>query len=97
MTQPYLMNHRAVQRTVSLAACPARFGKQLRLIVYVRKHLTMVPLVLLAPACIIILTTFALSILGDRLRDRVDPTFRGQSPTALWAAGNKPPPGGKAR
>ena len=43
---------------------------------YGREYLTTAPWVLLAPACTIILTTFAVSILGDWLRDRLDPTLR---------------------
>jgi peptide/nickel transport system permease protein len=43
---------------------------------YGREYLTTAPWVLLAPACSIILTTFAVSILGDWLRDRLDPTLR---------------------
>jgi peptide/nickel transport system permease protein len=43
---------------------------------YGREYLTRAPWILLAPAAIIVLTTFAVSVLGDWLRDRLDPTLR---------------------
>jgi len=41
-----------------------------------REYLTTAPWVLLVPARTIIITTFAVSVLGDWLRDRLDPTVR---------------------
>jgi peptide/nickel transport system permease protein len=43
---------------------------------YGREYLTRAPWILLAPASVIVLTTFAVSVLGDWLRDRLDPTLR---------------------
>ena len=43
---------------------------------YGREYLTRAPWILLAPAFAIILTTFAISLVGDWLRDRLDPTLR---------------------
>ncbi len=43
---------------------------------YGREYLTRAPWILLSPAAIIVLTTFAVSVLGDWLRDRLDPTLR---------------------
>ncbi|WP_338151013.1 ABC transporter permease [Neoroseomonas soli] len=43
---------------------------------YGREYLTRAPWILLAPAFTIILTTLAISLVGDWLRDRVDPTLR---------------------
>ena len=43
---------------------------------YGREYLTRAPWILLAPAFTIILTTLAISIVGDWLRDRLDPTLR---------------------
>ena len=43
---------------------------------YGREYLTRAPWILLAPAFTIILTTLAISIVGDWLRDRMDPTLR---------------------
>jgi peptide/nickel transport system permease protein len=43
---------------------------------YGREYLTRAPWILLAPAAVIVLTTFAVSVLGDWLRDRLDPTLR---------------------
>ncbi|MEO3475958.1 ABC transporter permease [Roseomonas sp. CAU 1739] len=43
---------------------------------YGREYLTRAPWVLLAPSITIVLTTLAVSILGDWLRDRLDPTLR---------------------
>ncbi|MGX9966991.1 ABC transporter permease [Roseomonas sp. F4] len=43
---------------------------------YGREYLTRAPWILLAPAFTIILTTLSVSLLGDWLRDRLDPTLR---------------------
>ena len=43
---------------------------------YGRDYITRAPWIMLAPAATIVLTTLAVSILGDRLRDRLDPTLR---------------------
>jgi len=43
---------------------------------YGREYLTRAPWILLAPAFTIVLTTFAVSLIGDWLRDRLDPTLR---------------------
>jgi peptide/nickel transport system permease protein len=43
---------------------------------YGRDYLTRAPWILLAPSAAIILTTLAISTLGDWLRDRLDPTLR---------------------
>ncbi len=43
---------------------------------YGREYLTRAPWILLAPAFTIILTTLSVSLLGDWLRDRMDPTLR---------------------
>jgi peptide/nickel transport system permease protein len=43
---------------------------------YGREYLTRAPWILLAPAVTIVLTTLAVSLLGDWLRDRLDPTLR---------------------
>lgn len=43
---------------------------------YGRDYLTRAPWILLAPSSAIILTTLAISTLGDWLRDRLDPTLR---------------------
>lgn len=43
---------------------------------YGREYLTRAPVALLAPSITIVLTTLSVSILGDRLRDRLDPTLR---------------------
>ncbi|PZW43103.1 peptide/nickel transport system permease protein [Humitalea rosea] len=43
---------------------------------YGREYLTRAPWILLAPAFIIVLTTFSVSLIGDWLRDRLDPTLR---------------------
>jgi len=42
---------------------------------YGREYLTRAPWILLAPSCVIVLTTLSVSILGDWLRDRLDPTL----------------------
>jgi peptide/nickel transport system permease protein len=43
---------------------------------YGREYITRAPWIMLAPATTIVLTTLAVSILGDWLRDRLDPTMR---------------------
>ncbi len=43
---------------------------------YGREYLTRAPWILLAPATTIVLTTLSVSILGDWLRDRLDPTLK---------------------
>ncbi len=43
---------------------------------YGREYLTRAPWIMLAPAAVIVLTTLAVSIVGDWLRDRLDPTLR---------------------
>jgi len=43
---------------------------------YGREYLTGAPWILLAPASVVVLTTLSVSILGDWLRDRLDPTLR---------------------
>jgi len=43
---------------------------------YGREYLTRAPWIMLAPAATIVLTTLAVSIVGDWLRDRLDPTLR---------------------
>lgn len=43
---------------------------------YGREYITRAPWIMLAPSAIIVLTTLAVSILGDWLRDRLDPTLR---------------------
>ncbi|MFC7544247.1 ABC transporter permease [Siccirubricoccus deserti] len=43
---------------------------------YGREYLTRAPWILLSPAVVIVLTTFSVSMLGDWLRDRLDPTLR---------------------
>ena len=43
---------------------------------YGREYLTRAPWILLAPSCVIVLTTLSVSLLGDWLRDRLDPTLR---------------------
>jgi len=42
---------------------------------YGREYLTGAPWIMLAPAFVIMFTTLAVSILGDWLRDRLDPTL----------------------
>lgn len=42
---------------------------------YGREYLTRAPWILLSPATVIVTTTFAVSLLGDWLRDRLDPTL----------------------
>ena len=43
---------------------------------YGREYITRAPWIMLAPATVIVLTTFSISLLGDWLRDRLDPTLR---------------------
>jgi peptide/nickel transport system permease protein len=43
---------------------------------YGREYLQSAPWILLAPSAVIVLTTFAVSIVGDWLRDRLDPTLQ---------------------
>jgi peptide/nickel transport system permease protein len=43
---------------------------------YGREYMQTAPWILLAPAFVIIMTTLSVSILGDWLRDRLDPTLR---------------------
>lgn len=43
---------------------------------YGREYLTRAPWILLAPAGTIVLTTLSVSLIGDWLRDRLDPTLR---------------------
>lgn len=40
-----------------------------------REYLTRAPWIMLAPSLVIVLTTLAISLLGDWLRDRLDPTI----------------------
>ncbi|BCH26468.1 ABC transporter permease [Mesorhizobium sp. L-8-10] len=41
-----------------------------------REYLTRAPWIMLAPAAVIMLTTLSISLVGDWLRDRLDPTIR---------------------
>lgn len=43
---------------------------------YGREYITRAPWILLAPSVVIVLTTFSISLLGDWLRDKLDPTLR---------------------
>lgn len=43
---------------------------------YGREYITRAPWILLAPSAIVVLTTLSVSMLGDWLRDRLDPTLR---------------------
>jgi len=43
---------------------------------YGREYITRAPWILLAPSTVIVLTTFSISLLGDWLRDHLDPTLR---------------------
>lgn len=43
---------------------------------YGREYLQTAPWILLAPSAVIVLTTFSVSLVGDWLRDRLDPTLR---------------------
>ncbi len=42
---------------------------------YGREYLTRAPWILLAPSLVVVLTTFSISVVGDWLRDRLDPTL----------------------
>ena len=42
---------------------------------YGREYLTRAPWILLVPSGVVVLTTFSVSVLGDWLRDRLDPTL----------------------
>ena len=42
---------------------------------YGREYLTRAPWILLAPSTVVVFTTFSVSVLGDWLRDRLDPTL----------------------
>ena len=43
---------------------------------YGREYLTRAPWIMLSPAAVIVLTTLSISIVGDWLRDRLDPRLR---------------------
>ena len=43
---------------------------------YGREYITRAPWIMLAPALTIVSTTLAVSVLGDWLRDKLDPTLR---------------------
>jgi peptide/nickel transport system permease protein len=43
---------------------------------YGREYISHAPWIMLAPAATIVLTTLSISLLGDWLRDRLDPTLR---------------------
>jgi peptide/nickel transport system permease protein len=43
---------------------------------YGREYLTRAPWIMLAPATTIVVTTLAVSVIGDWLRDRLDPTLK---------------------
>ena len=43
---------------------------------YGREYLTRAPWILLAPSAVIVFTTLSVSLIGDWLRDRLDPTLR---------------------
>lgn len=43
---------------------------------YGREYITRAPWIMLAPSAVIVLTTLAVSVIGDHLRDRLDPTLR---------------------
>jgi peptide/nickel transport system permease protein len=43
---------------------------------YGREYLQTAPWILLAPSAVIVMTTFSVSMVGDWLRDRLDPTLR---------------------
>jgi len=42
---------------------------------YGREYLTRAPWILLAPSAVVVLTTFSVSVLGDWLRDQLDPSL----------------------
>jgi peptide/nickel transport system permease protein len=41
-----------------------------------REYLTRAPWIMLAPAFVIMMTTLSISLVGDWLRDELDPTLR---------------------
>jgi peptide/nickel transport system permease protein len=43
---------------------------------FAREYLTQAPWIMLAPAMVIVLTTLSISLLGDWLRDKLDPTVQ---------------------
>jgi peptide/nickel transport system permease protein len=43
---------------------------------YGREYLQSAPWILLAPASIIVLTTLSISLVGDWVRDKLDPTLQ---------------------
>jgi len=43
---------------------------------YGREYISRAPWIMLAPAVVIVMTTFSISLLGDWLRDKLDPTLR---------------------
>ena len=43
---------------------------------YGREYLTRAPWILLSPSAVVVLTTFSVSVVGDWLRDRLDPTLQ---------------------
>ncbi len=43
---------------------------------YGREYMTRAPWIMLAPSVVIVLTTLSVSVIGDQLRDRLDPTLR---------------------
>lgn len=43
---------------------------------YGREYITRAPWIMLAPASVIVVTTLSISLMGDWLRDRLDPTLR---------------------
>lgn len=43
---------------------------------FAREYLTQAPWIMLAPALVIVLTTLSISLLGDWLRDKLDPTLQ---------------------
>ncbi len=43
---------------------------------YGREYITRAPWIMLAPSVVIVMTTLSISLLGDWLRDRLDPTLR---------------------
>jgi peptide/nickel transport system permease protein len=43
---------------------------------YGREYITRAPWIMLTPSLVIVMTTLAISLLGDWLRDKLDPTIR---------------------
>jgi peptide/nickel transport system permease protein len=43
---------------------------------YGREYLTRAPWIMLCPAATIVVTTLAISVIGDWLRDKLDPTLK---------------------